>query len=30
VSYYINGEAAIPKLIELFRMQYDRMTGYGK
>lgn len=30
VSYYINGAAAIPELIELFRMQYNRMTSYGK
>lgn len=30
ISFYINGAADIPKLIELFRIQYDRMTGYGK
>ena len=30
VSYYINGQADIPTLIELFRMQYDRMSGYSK
>lgn len=30
ISFYINGTADIPKLIELFRIQYDRMTGYGK
>lgn len=30
ISYYINGTADIPGLIELFRMQYERMTSYGK
>ncbi len=30
ISFYINGAADIPELIGLFRMQYDRMTGYGK
>jgi hypothetical protein len=30
ISYHINGAADIPGLIELFRMQYDRMTRYGK
>ena len=30
ISYYINGAADIPGLIELFRMQYERMTSYDK
>lgn len=30
ISYYINVVADIPELIELFRMQYDRMTRFGK
>jgi len=29
ISYYINGAADVPGLIELFRMQYERMTSYG-
>jgi len=30
ISYYIKGEADYPGLIELFRIQYERMTGYNK
>ena len=29
ISYYI-GEHGVDGAIELFRMQYDRMTSYGK
>jgi hypothetical protein len=30
ISYYINGIEDIPGMIELFQMQYERMTSYGK
>lgn len=30
ISFYINGPADVPELIELFRLQYDRMTSYSK
>ena len=30
ISYYINGIEDIPGTIELFQMQYERMTSYGK
>lgn len=30
ISYYINGVEDIPDVIELFQMQYERMTSYGK
>ena len=30
ISYYINGNDNVYDVIELFRMQYDRMTGYVK
>jgi len=29
ISYYINGAHDVPGLIELFRMQYERLTGYN-
>ena len=29
ISYYINGAADIPGLIELFRVQYEHMTSYS-
>ena len=29
ISYYIS-EQGVPGLRELFRMQYERMTSYGK
>jgi luciferase-like monooxygenase len=29
ISYYIS-EQGVPGVIELFRMQYERMMGYGK
>src|SRR5919197_3462529 len=29
ISYYIS-EQGVPGVIELFKMQYDRMTSYGK
>ncbi len=30
ISCYVNGQEGVPNVIELFRMQYERMTGYGK
>src|SRR5215216_6856665 len=30
ISYYIKGIEDIPGTIELFQMQYERMTSYGK
>jgi hypothetical protein len=30
ISYYIKGIEDIPRTIELFQMQYERMTSYGK
>jgi hypothetical protein len=30
ISYYINGIEDIPDVIELFQIQYERMTSYGK
>jgi hypothetical protein len=30
ISYYINWTADVPGLIELFRIQYERMTSYSK
>jgi hypothetical protein len=30
ISYYINGMEDVQGAIELFRMQYGRMTSYGK
>jgi hypothetical protein len=30
ISYYIRGIEDIPGTIELFQMQYERMTNYGK
>jgi hypothetical protein len=30
ISYYIKGIEDIPGTIELFQMQYERMTNYGK
>jgi hypothetical protein len=30
ISYYINGNDSVYDVIELFRMQYDRMTSYVK
>jgi hypothetical protein len=29
ITYYIDGPADVPGLIELFRMQYERMTSIG-
>jgi hypothetical protein len=29
-SYHISGPADVPGLIQLFRIQYDHMTGYAK
>ena len=30
ISYYIKGIEDIPGTIELFQMQYERMTSYGR
>ncbi len=30
ISYHINGNDSVHDVVELFRMQYDRMTSYGK
>lgn len=30
ISYYINGHEDVHNVIDLFRLQYERITGYSK